>query len=84
MSCWRCGGEDMVDITTLGDLPGSRYICQSCGASQARMAARSAPFMAPWPYGPALPTPEELLAAGQAVMDRIARIMTDAGATQER
>jgi hypothetical protein len=72
--CVRCGGPQemaMHEITTLSEAE-PRYIagapepCPACGSLATPIRVQPAPAMALAPYGPAVPTPDDLLrGAGQ-------------------
>lgn len=70
-TCARCGGQQwqcMVEVTELGDrvpryLPGQPEPCGWCGNTEAPILVEPAPSMALVPYGPAIPTPDDMLRA---------------------
>jgi predicted nucleic-acid-binding Zn-ribbon protein len=71
--CWwkcpQCGADrtvERVEITTYGDV-GPKYIdgapheCEQCGSTLYPIKVQGAPSMAPTPYGPLVPTPDDIL-----------------------
>jgi hypothetical protein len=70
-ACVRCGGPQAVrlhDVTTPSDvepryIPGAPEPCPACGSLATPIRVQTAPSMALVPYGPPVPSPEDLLRA---------------------
>jgi hypothetical protein len=58
--CPRCGSWDFVDVSTLGERPGSSLMCAECGTPWHYIPFRPAPCIGRL-EGPSVPTPMDIL-----------------------